>query len=77
MSHTFEGDRSIFVNLLQKSHILLSEKDHKVHHTNHDDNFCIGSGTFNGVIRSLLKITTNPNVWFFTFAYTLFFDALT
>lgn len=56
---------------------MIPESAHKVHHKDHDDNFCIGSGTFNGVIRSLHKLTKNPNVWFGVLVYCLFFDAMT
>lgn len=43
------------MRILQKVGIMLSEKTHRGHHSgNHDDNFCIGNGLWNGVIRKMI-----------------------
>jgi hypothetical protein len=41
---------------------MLSPKAHAVHHRSYDDNFCIGSGLWNGPITWLLKTTNSIHV---------------
>jgi len=72
-SHQVPSKNHWVVRKLQ-SCLMLSPDEHRGHHRTHDDNFCIGAGWFNPMIRAMRKVTVNPNVWFALFLSTFFWD---
>lgn len=59
---------------LQKTKLMISVRDHKVHHTRpHDEDFCL-IGVMNPVIDALRKVTTNRYAWLGFFLLSTIFD---
>lgn len=75
MSHTPPHLRPDWVTQLQNMGIMISAKEHNVHHKTYDDNFCVGSGICNPLIRFGRKyLTTNQWAWLGLFLVTLIAD---
>lgn len=75
MSHMPPHKTPNWVRLLQNSGLMISSREHMIHHTFYDDNFCIGSGSCNFLISWCLKnITSNKWCWLGFFVFTLFAD---
>ena len=75
MSHTPANRRPTWVRSLQEAHLMISPKEHAVHHKTYDCNFCIGSGICNPLIAWLLNnVTSNQWVWLVLFIVTLVGD---
>jgi hypothetical protein len=75
MSHMPIHNRSEWVTFLQYNELMISPKQHMIHHTSYYDNFCIGSGLCNGIISWLNKNTTNNKwCWLGLFLVTLIAD---
>lgn len=73
-SHMVHG-RSAAQKWLQNNGLMISFKDHHVHHTPpHDDNFCL-IGLGNPLLTFLTqKVTSSPNVWLAVFLLWSVFD---
>lgn len=57
VSHmTRKGEKPVWAAWLQNYGILLSDRDHRIHHTEpHNRNFCIGCGVMNGAFNFCLE----------------------
>jgi hypothetical protein len=60
--------------LLHIMGLMISPEVHAVHHTSFNDNFCIGTGWSNPIIRHMRHITTNPNAWFSLLLFSIIVD---
>ena len=74
MSHMPPPNRPQWVLFLQSHGILISAKEHLIHHTNYNDNFCIGSGVCNPLISFIKSYIENRWVWIGLLVFCLFFD---
>lgn len=86
MSHMPAHRRPNWVGKLQSWGIMLHPKAHAIHHKSYDDNFCVGSGLWNGVVTKALSATnsmhkamggnedTNAYTWLVVFTISLFVD---
>lgn len=75
MSHMPVHNRPEWVTFLQNSGLMISPKQHMIHHASYNDNFCIGSGLCNGLISWLKKnVTSNKWCWLGLFLVTLIAD---
>jgi len=76
VSHLTRKEKPAWVKWMQDSHILLSDQDHRVHHTEpHDQNFCIGCGVMNNAFNFCLKnICSDPSLWGIWFGVVSFCD---
>jgi hypothetical protein len=73
MSHMPPHNRPDWVTFLQNNGLMISSKEHMIHHASYDDNFCIGSGLCNGIISwSLKNVTDNKWYWLTLFLFSLF-----
>ena len=75
MSHMPPHNRPTWVTYLQNKGFMISSREHMIHHSSYDDNFCIGSGACNGIISFLLNnVTSNKWFWLVLFLTSLFAD---
>ena len=75
MSHMPTHKRPQWVKHLQRMNLMISPKNHLLHHTNYDSNFCIGSGICNPVIKFLqTNLGENKWMWLTAFVITLLMD---
>lgn len=63
MSHTPKSERPHWVIALQDAGLMLSSREHMIHHIHYDDNFCIGSGIFNPTLKLMHGTCSNKWVW--------------
>jgi ubiquitin-conjugating enzyme E2 variant len=73
MSHTPKAKRPEWVIALQDAGVMLSAKEHLIHHTKYDGNFCIGSGVFNPLL-STLRPYGDKYTWLVVFLLCGVFD---
>lgn len=75
MSHMPAQHRPNWVIFLQKNCLMISSREHMIHHNSYDGNFCIGTGACNGIISWCLKnVTSNKWCWLGLFLFSLFAD---
>ena len=73
MCHAPKSCRPGWVTSLQEMGVMLHPRDHATHHAKYDDNFCIGSGLFNPLLRTLLPLG-NKWTWLAVFLALIVFD---
>jgi len=75
MSHMPDKLRPDWVVALQNAGLMISTKEHMQHHKTYDDNYCIGTGICNPIIRFLLNnVTKNKWAWLTVFCVSLICD---
>ena len=75
MSHTPKNLRPHWVIALQDAGLMLSSREHMIHHHKYDDNFCIGSGIFNPLLKFLIaNASSNKWAWLAIFLSMGVFD---
>lgn len=74
MSHMPPHNRPEWVLFLQKNHLMISPREHMIHHSNYNDNFCIGSGVCNPLISTMKSYSSNRWLWLGIFAVCFFSD---
>jgi hypothetical protein len=72
LSHR-SGNESI-VSMLQNVQFFLSVDTHRGHHRHHNDNFCIGNGWCNPLIRFMRSVTLDPTCWMVLLGSLICFD---
>jgi len=75
MSHTHESRQPNWVKSFQKLGLMISTKEHMMHHKSYDSNFCIGSGVCNPLLTWLLNnISSNKWICLGFFLFSSVFD---
>lgn len=75
MSHTPRNHRPPWVISFQDAGLMISPKEHNIHHKTYNDNFCIGSGVCNVPLKWCINnVSSNKWFWLFTFMVSLVAD---